>query len=142
MTTINGELLQSLLPGKILAILVGFSRTAILAETDEGIRCGLAATLTNPEFEQHNQPSVPKAGHLHEMQSTDLAGLIKSPSFTESSIGLATINALLPRNPARWVDLNAEDYLVQRGANKNVASHRSFSICRSPKTAGYKFMGT
>jgi uncharacterized protein (DUF4213/DUF364 family) len=121
MMEINEKLLGSLLPGKILAAQVGLSRTAILAETDDGIRCGLAATLTNPEFEHHRHPSVCNAGHLHEMRYTDLAGLIESSSFTEVAIGLAAVNALLPRNPSQWVELNAEDYLAQRGANKNVA---------------------
>jgi uncharacterized protein (DUF4213/DUF364 family) len=119
--TINEELIQSLLPGKILAVQVGFSRTAVIAETGDGIRCGLAATLSNPDFEHHCQPSVRNAGHLHEMRYTDLAGLVESPSFTEVAIGLATINALLPRNPDQWVELNAEDYLVEHGVNKNVA---------------------
>jgi len=120
MTTLNDTLLQSLLPGKILAVQVGLSRTAVVAETEAGIRCGLAATLSNVEFRHHTQPSVRKAGHLHEMTSADLAGLVESRSFTEVSIGLATINALLPRNPAQWVDLHAEDYLIEHGANKNI----------------------
>jgi uncharacterized protein len=118
---INDALIQTLLPGKILAVQIGLSRTAILAETKDGIRCGLAATLSNPEYAHHCQPAVHNAGHLHEMHYTDLASLIELPSYTEVSIGLATINALLPRNPDQWVDLNAGDYLVQRGANKNVA---------------------
>jgi uncharacterized protein (DUF4213/DUF364 family) len=118
---INNALIQTLLPGKILAVQIGFSRTAILAETDDGIRCGLAATLSNQEYVNHCQPAVQNAGHLHEMHYTDLASMIESPSFTEVSIGLATINTLLPRNPDQWVDLNAQDYLFQHGANKNVA---------------------
>jgi uncharacterized protein (DUF4213/DUF364 family) len=121
MTTLNENLIRSLLPGKVLAVQVGISRTAIMVETEDGIRCGLAATLSNPEFQHPFQPSVRNAGQLHEMQSTDLASLVESPSFTEVSIGLATINALLPRNPNQWIDLNAEDDLVQRGANKKVA---------------------
>jgi uncharacterized protein (DUF4213/DUF364 family) len=119
--TINEELLQSLLPGKILAVQVGLSRTAVIAETDDGLRCGLAATLSNPDFEHRCHPSVRNAGHLHEMQSAELAGLVESRSFTEVGIGLATINALLPRNPKQWLDLNAEDYLVEQGVNKNIA---------------------
>lgn len=121
MTTLNERLLETLLPGKILAVQVGFSRTAILAETDEGVRCGLAATLSNLEFEHRRRPAVHKAGHLHEMNPADLAGLIESPSFTEVSIGLATVNALLPRNPDWWKDLDAGDYLAQHGAGKSVA---------------------
>lgn len=121
MKTINEKLIESLLPGKILAVQVGPARTAVLAETDDGIRCGLAATLCNPEFDHKIHPSVREAGDLHKMKSTDLAGLVESQSFTEVAIGLATINALLPRNPDQWADVHAEEYLLEHGANKNVA---------------------
>jgi uncharacterized protein len=119
--TITSKLQQMLLPGRILAVQVGFSRTIVMAETAEGIRCGLAATLSNPEFEHHLHPAVRQAGHLHEMNSAELAALSDSNSFTERAIGLATINALLPRTPGSWTDLNAEDYLIKNAGGKNVA---------------------
>jgi len=115
------EIRATLLPGKILGFQVGYSRTAVLAETANGLSCGLAATLSNPEFEHCCHPSVQKAGHLLEMDVTELTGLVDSDSFTEVAIGLAAINALLPLNPDHWVDLKAEDYLLQHAANKNVA---------------------
>jgi uncharacterized protein len=121
MTSIDEAMLKTLIPGKILSVQVGFSRTAILADTDDGIRCGLAATLSNKEFKQHRQPAVCNAGRLHEMHYTDLANLINSQSYTETAIGLATINALLPRNPDQWLDLNAEELLLHASVNKNVA---------------------
>ena len=121
MKTINENLIESLLPGKILAVQVGPNRTAVLAETEDGLRCGLAATLCNPEFDHKLHPSVREAGDLHKMHPADLAGLVESHSFTEVSIGLATINALLPQNPDQWVDLHAEDYLIEHGVNKNIA---------------------
>ena len=55
------------------------------------------------------------------MTSLELASLIQSPSFTEVGIGIAAINALLPRDPAQWIDLKSEDYIAQHGADKNVA---------------------
>ncbi len=118
---LHKELLQTILPGKILAVQIGLARTAVLAETNDGLRCGLAATLSNSNFDHHKQPSVRDAGHLHKMTSLELASLIQSPSFTEVGIGIAAINALLPRDPAQWIDLKAEDYISQHGANKNVA---------------------
>jgi uncharacterized protein len=133
MTTLNDQMLHALLPGKILAVQVGYSRTAVLAEADDGIRCGLAATLSNPDFEHHLQPVVRNAGHCHEMPALDLAGLIESSSFTEVAIGLATINALLPRNPDEWIDFNTEDYLIQQGANKNVAVVGHFPFIKRVK---------
>jgi uncharacterized protein (DUF4213/DUF364 family) len=120
MKTINENLIESLLPGKILAVQVGPNRTAVLAETDAGIRCGLAATLSNPEFDHKLHPSVREAGDLHKLNPIDLAGLVESHSFTEVAIGLATINALLPQSPNQWADIHAEEYLVEHGANKNV----------------------
>ena len=118
---LHEDLLQAILPGKILAVQIGLARTAVLAETEDGIRCGLAATLSTPKLDHHKQPSVRDAGHLHEMTSFELASLIKSTSFTEVGIGIAAINALLPRDPAQWIDLKAEDYIAQHGADKNVA---------------------
>jgi uncharacterized protein len=118
--TITERLIQALLPGKIIAVQVGLSRTAVVAETEDGIRCGLAATLCNPEFDHRCCPSVRNAGHLHKLPLAELARLVESSSFTEVSIGFATINALLPRNPEHWVELHAEDYLIEQGANKNV----------------------
>ena len=118
--TLNDTLRQALLPGQILDVQVGLTRTAVLVETSDGLRCGLAATLTNPGVDHHTQPAVREAGHLHKMSSAELAGLVESPSFSEVAIGLATINALLPRSPDQWTDLNAGDYLAQHGANQNV----------------------
>lgn len=137
--TINTELIQALLPGKILAVQVGLSRTAVIAETDEGLRCGLAATLSNPDFNHRCCPSVRHAGHLHEMQAADLAGLVESSSFTEIGIGLATINALLPRHPEQWVELNAEDYLAEHGMGKNIAVVGHFPFVDRLRALANKF---
>lgn len=121
MESVYERLIDTLLPGKILAVQVGLSRTAVMAETEDGIRCGLAATLTNPNFDHRARPSVINAGHLHEMDPLNLAALVDSDSFTEVSIGMATINALLPRQPQSWVDLPAEDYIMSAGRDKKLA---------------------
>ena len=39
------DISKTLLPGKIISVQVGYYRTAVMAETDRGITCGLAATL-------------------------------------------------------------------------------------------------
>ncbi|MEA4908759.1 MAG: DUF364 domain-containing protein [Anaerolineaceae bacterium] len=126
--TIARRLQSELIPGEILSVQVGMSRTAVLARTGEGIRCGLAATLSNPEFSHHRRPSVIQAGHLHRLEYTQLAAMVESPSYTEVSIGLATINALLPRRPEAWLDLNAEDYLLEHGAGRKVAMVGHFPV--------------
>lgn len=126
--SITRKMIDTLLPGKILAVQVGLSRTAVLAETDSGVVCGLAATLSNPELDHRRRPSVLNAGHLHEMDFRELAELVDSDSHTEVSVGLAAINALLPRSPDTWMDLNAEKYLLENSAGKNVAMIGHFPV--------------
>ncbi|MRR29075.1 hypothetical protein EG834_01770 [bacterium] len=119
--TLSSDIFTSLLPGKIIDIHVGYSRTAVLAETTRGLSCGLAATLANPAFMHRCNPSVANAGHLLEMSTAELVNLAESDSYTEVSIGLAAINALVPINPADCVELNAEVYLREHAMHKNVA---------------------
>ncbi len=115
------DIYKTLLPGKILDVRVGYSRTAVLAETEKGLSCGLAATLANAEYEHRCKPSVSRAGELLEMNIEELVNLANSESYTEVSIGLAAINALLPVDPTTWMELNAEDYILKNAADKNVA---------------------
>jgi uncharacterized protein len=121
MQKIYQRLIETMQPGKILAVQIGLSRTAVMVETGNEIRCGMAATLSNPDFEHHIRPSVQNAGNLHKMKPMDLAALVDSDSLTEVSVGLATINALLPLPQHHWEILNAEDYITQYGAGKKVA---------------------
>jgi len=111
----------TLLPGRIIGIQVGLSRTAVLAETDQGLSCGMAATLANAAVDHHCAPTVAGAGHLLEMSTEELVHLADSNSLTEGSIGIAAINALLPVEPADYLELNAEDYLRENAKGKNVA---------------------
>ncbi|MCX6056086.1 MAG: DUF364 domain-containing protein [Chloroflexi bacterium] len=129
------EIQKTLIPGRILGFQVGYSRTAVLAETPSGLSCGLAATLSNPEFEYRCHPSVKNAGHLLEMNIAELTRLVDSGSFTEVAIGLATINALLPMDPGKWVNLKAENYLLQYAADKNIAMVGHFPFIDKLKPA-------
>lgn len=120
MLKLYDQLIGALLPGKILAVQVGLTRTAVLAESDDGLRCGLAATLSSPEFRYSHRPPVRHAGHLHKMSAVELAGLVHSDSLSEVSIGMATINALLPHHRELWLDLHSRDLLIRLGAGKTV----------------------
>lgn len=115
------KLLESIQPGKILQVQVGMSRTAVVAETAAGITCGLAATFNNPHEDHRVRPSVANAGRLLEMSSNDLAALINSASLTEVTIGLATINALLPCVVHFCKQTNGHDNLLEHGRNRNIA---------------------
>lgn len=118
---VTDDLIKVLLPGRILSIQVGLSRTAVLAETSEGLRCGLAASLSSDEFGHRCDPRVKRAGHLLEMEPAELVDLIHSSSQTETSIALAVINALLPKIEMPMSDLNATAYLLKNGREKNIA---------------------
>lgn len=118
---VTDELIKVLLPGRILSVQVGLSRTAVLAETSEGLRCGLAASLSSDEFGHRCDPRVTRAGHLLEMEPAELVDLIHSSSQTETSIALAVINALLPKIEMPMSDLNATAYLLKNGREKNIA---------------------
>jgi uncharacterized protein (DUF4213/DUF364 family) len=113
--------LISLLPeGRIVSVNVGLFYSAVVVEANGKQRCGLAATLANCEFEHARLPAVEEAGRLEQHSTLDLAKLVFSNSHTEASIGLATINALLPP-VENSVDLAAEDYIARQGANCKVA---------------------
>ena len=62
-----------------------------------------------------------EAGQLMERSTRELAGLVHSNSLMEAAIGMATINALLPKQEELWVDLNAAEVIAQHGAGKRVA---------------------
>lgn len=61
------------------------------------------------------------AGTLLPRQALKMASLVHSFHPLEAAIGLATINALLPRQEELWLDLNAEEVLARHGAGKRVA---------------------
>ncbi len=128
------DISKTLLPGKIISVQVGYSRTAVMAETDLGITCGMAATLANPEFEHRCHPSVSKAGHLLQMPAAELIGLAESSSYTEVSIGIAVINALIRADFSKAPDLNAEDYLYEQAIGKNVAMVGHFPFVERLRT--------
>ena len=37
------------------------------------------------------------------------------------SVGAAALNALLPKHPETWIDLNAEEVIAEHGTGKSVA---------------------
>ena len=118
--TVIDDLLAAVPAGqeRILDVRIGAAWTAVVAEVDGARRSGLAATLSRIG---HDGPSVRNAGHLHECSSQELCELARSDSPAEVSVGIAAINALLPRAPSTWVDINASDVLAERGADKAVA---------------------
>ena len=116
------ELIDMLPQGEVKEICVGAFWTAVVVQTDAGQQCGLATTMKDGDDHHHTgKAAVTDAGDLHRLEARALASLAKSSSCLEASIGLATINALLPKREDDWVDLNAEQVVVERGAGKRIA---------------------
>ncbi|MFZ5917519.1 MAG: Rossmann-like domain-containing protein [Chloroflexota bacterium] len=123
----NSNLLTELLAtlkqdAPVRDVRVGAFWTAVVVEGPQtGLRCGLASTSGEDKGEHHGTALVRQAGNLLELSALELASLAQSDSQMERSIGLAAINALLPRHEQAWVELNAEHVIAERGAGKQVA---------------------
>lgn len=116
------DLLRTVPEGTVRDVRVGAFWTAVVVEVAGQHRCGLASTLQGGDHHHYGGgPAVPDAGRLLERSARALAGLARSRSLLEASIGMAAINALLPAHEDRWVDLNAEEVLTRAGAGKRVA---------------------
>jgi hypothetical protein len=117
------ELLATLPEGSVQDIRVGAFWTAVVATVDGQQCCGLASTLRDDDEDHHHGggPAVRDAGRLLECSARELAELARSYHPLEAAVGMATINALLPRQEEQWVDLNAGQVIARRGAGKRVA---------------------
>jgi uncharacterized protein (DUF4213/DUF364 family) len=116
------ELLAGLPDGPVREVRVGAHWTAVVVDLEGRARCGLASTL-HDEGEHHHGggPPVREAGDLTLRSGRELAELAHSDRPTEVSIGVAAINALLPRDESAWTDINAGDVLAEHGVGKHVA---------------------
>jgi uncharacterized protein (DUF4213/DUF364 family) len=87
--------------------------------------CGLASSI-HGESQPHGHQSVRGVGSLHQRTAKQLAQLARSENLLEASIGVAAINSLLDVDEERCVELNAADWLIERGQGKRVAIVGSF----------------
>ena len=106
--------------GAVVDLRVGTHWTLAVVETPAGRRAGLASTQMVHDLE-HGTPAVRDAGLLLGKQGRELAEWAVSSSLTERSIGFAVLNALLPVEESRFVALNAESLVLDRGRGKHVA---------------------
>ena len=103
----------------VVKVCVGLHWTAVVVDVQGEQRCGLASSLVGNHI--HGVPDVPRAGLLEQMKGLELAAFVQESQFALSSIGVATINALLPRQPNKWSDVNAEEVIAKQGNGKSVA---------------------
>jgi uncharacterized protein len=118
--TIFHRLLETLQDGKVREVRIGLHWTAVVVDIAGEQRCGLAATLFERQDHAH-APVVPQAGELQDATGRELADLVLSGQPTLISVGMAAINAMLPRNSDIYVEANAEDLIAQQGTGKRVA---------------------
>jgi hypothetical protein len=117
-TTIEALLADLKADAPVRQVLVGAFWTAVVLEGDPP-RCGLASTL---RAETHDEgPPVRQPGRLGEHSGRELAEWLHLPRILEASIGMAAFNALLDVDESACVDLNAEELIVERGADRRVA---------------------
>ena len=114
-----GQIFNSLPDGKVEQVCLGLHWTAVVVELGGKRSCGLSSTLNGSHV--HGEVDVPKAGSLTGKTGLQLAELIFSEKHILSSIGTAATNALLPKSPASWQRINAEEVIAQHGSGKSVA---------------------
>jgi len=127
------DLLASLPDGQVTHVNIGRHWTAVVVEVDGQCHCGLASTLDGNHV--HGIPDVPQAGNLEKMNGRELANLILSAAPILVSVGAAAINALLPKQPSAWLEINAEKVIAQHGEEKIVAliGHFPFTTRLRPR---------
>ena len=113
------DVLDSLPDGEAVHICIGPHWTAVVIEVEGQGHCGLASTLSGSHV--HGVADVPQAGHLEDLPGRELAALILSEQPTLVSVGAAAVNALLPRKPDTWREINAEEAIAEHGRGKTVA---------------------
>lgn len=114
------RLLSDLPDGELVSVQVGLYWTAVVVKVNGETCCGLAATMSDESHHYTNEPAIPRAGCLAELTPRGLAELVYSDRSPEVSIGMAAVNALLPRLKNRWIDIHAEEIIARYGAGRNV----------------------
>lgn len=112
------EIAVDLPDARVETICVGLHWTAVVVQL-EGVRlCGLASNPVDGfQMDAGLRTSI---AALEQQPTRQLCALAAGSSHPFTSIGLATINALLPRQPRRWVERNASQVIVERGQGKKV----------------------
>jgi uncharacterized protein (DUF4213/DUF364 family) len=119
------ELLHVIPQGDVVDVTIGLHWTMVEVQVDGARSCGLASTVSEPHGHGRG-PDVPQAGSLREMPAQELAAMAASEMPAMASVGVATINALLPKDQQVWQSLNAEHVISDHGAEKIVTIVGSF----------------
>lgn len=114
-------LVRDLLPFEVEDVTIGLHWIAVTVRTPAGRSCGLASTLVDESSGHQGGVLLEDAANLENVPVQRLFAWTHSPKVLQRSIAAAMINAALPRQPERWLDVNAGDFLVELGRHKKVA---------------------
>lgn len=114
------KIFQTLPDGKVKAVTIGLNWTVAVVEVHEEIRAGLASNYGRGGVDPELGEQVDNGGFVG-LPALELAGLARFPHSAKTSIGAAVINALLPRQPQSWKNINAEEVIAAYGSGKKVA---------------------
>jgi uncharacterized protein (DUF4213/DUF364 family) len=114
----------------LIDVRVGAYWTVVRASTGTG----LASTMSH-EGDRDQAPPITDAGELLERTPLELAACLKSGSAPEAAVGLAAVNALLPRPTAEIPEVNAADLLCDRAAGRLLAMVGHFPFADRLRTA-------
>jgi uncharacterized protein (DUF4213/DUF364 family) len=131
--SIYEDLFQAMTPGLVAEnVVIGPFLTAVSA----GDQCGLATTL-RPKGYARLAPAVENPGRYAGQPLAELARLVFSGQIMEASLGMAAINAGLPKRGLELIEKNGADHLRERAeyCNLVMVGHFSFGHEISPITA-------
>lgn len=101
-------------PVPLRKVIMGVNWTAVCSHN-----CGMAATLRNEG--EHGSHRIRDVGSLHQKSAQELAGWLESDNPLEASLGLASLNSLLPPPAVELLtEINAFDLLQQMAAGKTI----------------------
>lgn len=123
------DVFATLPQGEVIDVFIGLHWTLVGVEVDGSQRYGLASSLGR-DHHHSGEPDVPRAGALTDYTALELARLTHSESMSLASVGTAALNALIPRRPNTWVNVNAEEVIAEHGAGKMVALVGHFPFIR------------
>ncbi len=96
-------------------VLCGIRWTVVVSK-----RCGLASSMAW-ESCAHGNEAVKEAGALVKKSAQQLSQYSLSESITEACIGMAAINSLIDIDMSKCTELNAADFLEEKGRNKDIS---------------------
>ncbi len=124
--TLIDRFLEQIAPNAAVAQLVdvriGAHWTAVAVARNGQLHGGLSASLGYSDEHHHGKGApVRDAGRLLTYSVAQLAALARSESLAETSVGFATLNALLDVDESVCVEVNAADLIAERGAGRKIA---------------------